>query len=397
MNKLRKYFQAYHPIVHIMMLGTVFISLTSSMSIPFLAIYLSETSQLDFATIGLIIGAGPLAGTFCGFIGGFLSDFFGRRRLMIISLLVLAIVFIGFVYIESPLFLLFLSILRGVSTSFFNTISKALIGDLTPEDQRFRVFSTRYSAMNLGFSIGPMVGAFLGIGGSSITFLLTSSVYLVYSIILVFLFQSFSVQQNTELNAERISLAQAWNVVRSDKVLFFFILGGIMLTTVHGQISVPLSQYLKENIVDGVKLFGLLMSINGVTVIILQVPLTRWSEKFSIFHRIILGSSLLTLGAVGFAFSAGWAGFILSMIIFTLAEILLVPAEYTQIDQITPHGMRGTYYGAQSFSEFGNFLGPWIGGILLSAYGGTTMFLTLGAISIASLFFFSKGRKLVRR
>ncbi|MDS9996828.1 hypothetical protein [Bacillus atrophaeus] len=62
MNKLRKYFQAYHPIVHIMMLGTVFISLTSSMSIPFLAIYLSETSQLDFATIGLIIGAGPLAG-----------------------------------------------------------------------------------------------------------------------------------------------------------------------------------------------------------------------------------------------------------------------------------------------------------------------------------------------
>ncbi|MED4827377.1 MFS transporter [Bacillus atrophaeus] len=316
---------------------------------------------------------------------------------MIISLLVLAIVFIGFVYIESPLFLLFLSILRGVSTSFFNTISKALIGDLTPEDQRFRVFSTRYSAMNLGFSIGPMVGAFLGIGGSSITFLLTSSVYLVYSIILVFLFQSFSVQQNTELNAERIGLAQAWNVVRSDKVLFFFILGGIMLTTVHGQISVPLSQYLKENIVDGVKLFGLLMSINGVTVIILQVPLTRWSEKFSIFHRIILGSSLLTLGAVGFAFSAGWAGFILSMIIFTLAEILLVPAEYTQIDQITPHGMRGTYYGAQSFSEFGNFLGPWIGGILLSAYGGTTMFLTLGAISIASLFFFSKGRKLVRR
>lgn len=46
---------------------------------------------------------------------------------------------------------------------------------------------------------------------------------------------------------------------------------------------------------------------------------------------------------------------IAAMIVFTLGEILIIPAEYAQIDQIAPPRMRGTYYGAQSVSELGNF------------------------------------------
>jgi MFS family permease len=131
-----------------------------------------------------------------------------------------------------------------------------------------------------------------------------------------------------------------------------------------------------------------------MTVLLAQVPLTRWAEKLSLFRRIALGGLLLAAGEVGFAFSAGWIGFILAMVIFTLGEILVIPAEYAQIDQITPAGMRGTYYGAQSFSELGNFIGPWLGGILLSFYGGKTMFLAMALISLASLLFYRKGRQL---
>jgi hypothetical protein len=47
---------------------------------------------------------------------------------------------------------------------------------------------------------------------------------------------------------------------------------------------------------------------------------------------------------------------IAAMIVFTLGEILIIPAEYAQIDQIAPPRMRGTYYGAQSVSELGRRL-----------------------------------------
>jgi MFS family permease len=396
MNRLRDYVKTYHPLVHVLMAGTVLVTLTNSMSMPFLAIYLSQTTELGISEIGLIIGAGPLAGTVGGFVGGVLSDLLGRRKLMILSLLVLALSYLGFVSTDNPAMLLVISILRGLANSFFGTIAKAMMGDLTPEEKRFRVFANRYMAVNLGFSVGPMIGAFLGIGGSTIAFTMAAAVYVLYAVGLALCFRAFRVTEASAVREETVSLSRIWQVLRHDAVLLLFIMGGVLLVTVHGQMSVTLSQYLNENIAEGVKLFGLLMSINGITVLLVQVPLTRWSEKISLFRRIVLGSLLLAAGEVGFAASSGWGGFIVAMVIFTLGEILIVPAEYAQIDQITPIGMRGTYYGAQSFSEFGSFLGPWAGGMILSAHGGPAMFLTMAAIALCSLFFFWKGRQLHR-
>lgn len=181
--------------------------------------------------------------------------------------------------------------------------------------------------------------------------------------------------------------------MRKDTPLLLFIIGGMLLTTVHGQMSVTLSQHLQANIIDGVKLFAALISINGFTVLILQIPVTRWSERFTFTKRILLGCILFAIGETGFAFSTNWIPFIISMLIFTLGEILVIPAEYAQVDEITPSHLRGTYYGAQSLGEFGNFLGPWFGGILLSVYGGTTMFLFMAFISLLGSYFFYLGKR----
>lgn len=388
-NKLN--FQTYHPVVYFLIAGSMVISLTSSMSMPFLAIYLGENTKLPISLIGLIIGVGPLAGAIGGFFGGVLSDFFGRTRLMLISLLAFAVVFLGFVYFTHPAALFLLSILRGLAASFFNTISKALMGDLTPADKRFRVFSNRYLASNIGFAIGPMAGVFLGINGSSFPFMITSAVYTGFAVVLFWLFKKSEIRSGQ--TGEQIAVSEVWKVLRSDAALFYFILGGVLLVTVYGQMSITLSQYLKESIRDGITLFGFLMSLNGITVVIAQYPITRWSEKLSLFHRIVLGSGLLAAGEAGFAVFSGWYGFIGSMVLFTIGEILVVPAEYAQIDEITPNEMRGTYYGAQSFTELGNFMGPWFGGLLLSYFGGPVMFLTMAGISAVSCLFFARGRR----
>jgi MFS family permease len=154
-----------------------------------------------------------------------------------------------------------------------------------------------------------------------------------------------------------------------------------------------LSQFLEGNITNGIELFGYLMSINGITVIFMQVFITRWSESFGIFQRLVLGCVLFAVGEIGFAFSTDWTGFIISMVIFTFGEILIIPSEYAQIDEITPAGMRGMYYGAQGFSEIGNFIGPWFGGILLVGFGGEVLFLTMAFLSLGSLAFYAWGRK----
>ncbi|WP_107924017.1 MDR family MFS transporter [Lysinibacillus parviboronicapiens] len=395
MDKIKSYLKEFHPIVHILVFGTVLITLTSSMSMPFLAIFLSQSANLDFATIGFIIGVGPLAGTSCGLIGGVLSDFIGRKKLMILSLIGLSIAFIGFISTTNIIFLLIFSIIRGIAQAFFGTVSKALMADLTPDNKRYKMFANRYLASNLGYAIGPMLGAFLGIGGSTIAFILTSSIYVIYAVVLYFMLRAIkdSKHNNGAVSKDNMNVALLWHTLRSDVPLMLFIIGGILLTTVHGQMSVTLSQYLQANIIDGVKLFAILMSVNGFTVLIVQIPLTRWSERFTLIQRIAYGCMLFAVGEIGFAFSTIWIAFIISMFVFTLGEILVIPAEYAQVDEITPQHLRGTYYGAQSLGEFGNFLGPWFGGILLSTYGGTTMFLFMAFISLLGIYFFYVGKR----
>lgn len=396
MRQWEKVWKSYHPVVHLLMGGTVFVMLTQMMSMPFLAIYLSESTSLGPAAIGIIIGAGPLAGAIGGFFGGVLSDLFGRRVWLILSMLLMAVAFAGFVVVTHPLSLLLISVLKGLAGSFYGTVSKAMMGDLTPEEQRFRVFSNRYLAINLGVSIGPVFGAVLGIAGSGLAFWLTAASYVLFAFVLAVACKKTGVGDgNTPgTEAEKPRLGEMCNVLSRDAALLSFVLGGILLVTVHGQMSVTLSQYLRTHLADGVALFGVMMSVNGVTVLLLQIPLTRLVERFSLFARIAQGALLMFLGEIGFAFSSSWSGFIAAMIVFTLGEILIVPAEYAQIDQITPAHMRGTYYGAQSVSELGSFLGPWAGGMVLSAYGGRVMFLGMAVLALVSLVFYWTGRRL---
>ncbi|MGX6444413.1 MDR family MFS transporter [Neobacillus sp. K501] len=394
MRWLLTYFKAYPPIVHFLIMGTTIISLTSSMSIVFLPIYLMNFAQIGPIAIGLIVGAGAISATIGGFLGGALSDFMGRNRLMLISLIALGALFIGFVITNNVVLLFVINTLRGLFSAFFLTISKALMADVTPKEKRVRVFSNRYLAGNIGFSIGPIFGSFFGIAGNMNAFILTAFIYFCYFLLMGGLILFTNVNREEEEIPEKVSISQAWTLFRKDRALLLFIIGSVLLTTVHGEMSVTMSQYLKLNISDGVRLFGYLMSLNGITVILTQVMITRWSERFGLLTRIALGSMLFTIGEIGFAFSSGWSGLILSMIVFTFGEILIIPSEYAQIDEITPHGMRGMYYGAQGFSEIGNFIGPWFGSILLVSFGGKTMFLTFALLPIVSIVFYAWGRKL---
>lgn len=58
------------------------------MSMPFLAIYLTATKGVSPALTGMMIAVSALIGVICGFIGGNLSDQYGRKRIMMASIFV---------------------------------------------------------------------------------------------------------------------------------------------------------------------------------------------------------------------------------------------------------------------------------------------------------------------
>ena len=73
--------------------------------------------------------------------------------------------------------------------------------------------------------------------------------------------------------------------------------------------------------------------------------------------------------------------------IFTLGEILNYPAANMLIDKLAPEHMRGTYFGAQTLTNIGHFIGPWIGGFLLVSYGGNTLYVLMAVLTIGGIHF----------
>ncbi|MEK8126386.1 MFS transporter [Paenibacillus filicis] len=398
--RITRFWQDYHPIVHVLLVGTVLARTASSMSMPFLAIYLSRESDLSPVLIGMIIGLGSLAGTFGGFIGGALSDRLGRKVIMMVALVGWVVVFGGFAAAKAPIAFMLLNMLNGLCRSLYEPVSQALMADVTPKEKRLRVFSLRYLAINIGVAVGPLLGAFLGAFEAWLPFLITSCIYLAYTVILYILLNVFGITKIEGETRTGATVASAWKIIARDRIFRYYIGGGIIAAIGYSQMMATLSQYVSQSVADGAMLFAWLMSLNAVTVVVLQVPLTRWSEKRGPLTAIVTGGAMFALGDLGYAIADNTLLFLLSMFVFTIGEVLNYPAANVLIDRLAPDGMRGTYYGAQSFSNLGHFIGPVLGGYLLAEWGGGPMFATIAGVTLAGLYLYWKGfqfHKIIRK
>ena len=176
-----------------------------------------------------------------------------------------------------------------------------------------------------------------------------------------------------------------------DRRLIFYLGGGTLLLAVYGQWSVTLSQYLTTNLEDGVTIFAWLVTTNAAVVVLATAPARMLIEKIGPMKAMVLGCILFLGGELGFAVATNATMLIGFMVLFTIGEVLVVPAEYVLVDNISNDDNRGAYFGAHSLCSVGNFLGPLLGGLALGALGGQGMFILFAILSAGSAALFALG------
>ncbi|SFS62595.1 MDR family MFS transporter [Marininema halotolerans] len=393
MNRLRALYIQYHPMIWILMGGTVFARAASFMSYPFLAIYLSRVSSLEPWLIGLILGIGALAGTVGGFIGGNLSDRFGRMIVMVVTLFVWAGVYVGFSLAKGVWVFLILNLLNGLCRSFFEPTSQALMADLTPKEKRMRVFGIRYMAINIGAAVGPLLGAWLAMISGSLTFFITGMAYLIYGVLLVMVTSRYKEDLSPKSKVERVRFLEVIGVMRRDVALGWFIIGGLISNIGYSQMQSNLPLYVEQLFGSESKLYSILLAINALTVIVFQAVITRRAEKRPLLSNMIIGSLLFSVGLLLFAGGQVMGLLYIGIFVFTVGEILLFLSSSLFVDGLAKTGMRGSYFGASGFQALGFFIGPSLGGWFLSQWGGGWAFVMLAVISGSGIFFYWKGQR----
>lgn len=242
----------------------------------------------------------------------------------------------------------------------------------------------------MGWAIGPLIGAAAGAASGKL-FIVSGFVYA--AIALAVHFRPAPIAQITDsgMPREAVSLLKSIKAAALDPRLAFFIGGGTLLIALYGQWSATIGTYLAGNVKDGVQIYAYLSSINGAVVLLGNPFARRFIERAGALPALVVGCLFFLVSEISFLHATAFIGFAISMVIFTLGEILVVPSEYLLIDRISTAHNRGSYFGAHSFSTIGNSLGPMLGGLMLFAYGGVGMFSLFVAFAAASATFFIIG------
>lgn len=374
-----------HPLSWTIIIGTIFGRMATSMSIPFLAVYLTQVKGASASSAGLIIAVSSLIGIVASFYGGYISDRIGRKKVMLLSIFGWSLVFVGFAFADAIWVFFIMNALNGLCRALFEPTSKALLSDVTPSSIRLFVFNLRYTAINIGVIFGPLLGLYLGSSKTTFPFLVAAFIYLLYGLTLVWQFQKHPVAAPE--STKQIGVKKALSIIQKDTVFSIILIGVTLCSFGYSHLSSTLPQYLSASpmIEDGPKLFGYLLSLNAVVVIVVQYPLIMIAKRYSTILSLTTGNILLagSLFAIAFSQSLGMLAFII--VVFTIGEVLLFAMMDLFVDNVAKPEVKGSYFGAMGFSQLGSVIGPFVGGLCIDYFGAAHPFSIFSVLSIVTI------------
>ncbi|MNO44896.1 Tetracycline resistance protein, class B [compost metagenome] len=385
-----KSLKGIHPLSWTIIVGTIFGRMGTSMSIPFLSIYLIKSLGASPSETGIVVAVSSLIGVFASFYGGYISDVIGRRMVMFISVFGWTLVFIGFALADEIWVFFIVNALNGLCRALFEPTSRALLADITPKENKLLVFNLRYAAINLGVVIGPILGLQLGLSSSGGAFYIAGIIYLLYGLVLVvqFLVHSEMGRKVERSDADKLSLAGAMKVTGSDRTFVYVLIGMVFCVLGYGHFSSTLAQFMEisPGITDGAKWFGYMLSLNAVVVLIVQFPLVRISSRFSPIAPLVVGNLCVACSLFVFGVFHTAIAFFIGVVIFTVGEVLMFTMTDVLIDQIAKPELRGTYFGVFGFNNLGNVIAPLLGGYLLDKFGPSSSVIIFSIIALTTAF-----------
>lgn len=116
--------------------------------------------------------------------------------------------------------------------------------------------------------------------------------------------------------------------------------------------------------------YGTTLAVNGVLIIALQVPLTRWLTGKNENRILAVAGALVGLGFGLTALADTASTYTLTVVVWTVGEMLYTPAFATLTARLTPDGRHGYYQGiAASTTSAAGLIAPATAGLALTAVG----------------------------
>jgi MFS family permease len=360
-----------------------------SLVMSFLGIYVVHTRGYPMWLYGLIAMVANLGQSLSSAWAGNLSDRIGRKPLITTSLFVRSAVIAVLgtqVLLDAPLWSLAVNmVINSTLRGCFEPVSYALVADVARDDQRIAAFGLQRMSSNLGWAFGPALGGVLTLViPYGVVFYVAAAGMIGAGIVTLRVIDP--VDRTTSSPAVRGELRLALRESMRDPLLRMLLAGTFLCALLQTQMFATFGVYMTEEIGLSKADVGLLYTVNGAGVLLMQVPAIAFLERHGI-GRVLPWASLFD--AVGFGLigaAHGFDGAAFAILMLTGAEVLFGPAHQAAIAECGDPKQRGRTYGVVSFIQMiGIALAPLLGGVLFDTIGDhhAAMWLTIATIGLA--------------
>ena len=376
---------------------TVFIDLLGfGILIPILPTFAKIELLVDETAIGLVVAAYSFVQFIFNPILGKLSDKYGRKPIIVISLFINALGYVLFAFTTSFIILLAARIVAGIGGSSIS-VAQAYIADVTTKENRAKGMGIIGAAFGLGFVFGPLMGGFLASYGYMVTGFASAAFSILAFIVTIALLPESNVNRKTHSETKRklIDIDALRNVFAKPEramLIFLFFVLTFSFANIYGTFALlGLQVYGFSDMQNGF-MFGII----GLTSAIVQGGLIgRISKVVSKKNILKFGSFFIMAALALIPYGETFLGLAIICIFLSIGTGLFQPTVLSLISEVTPEDEQGVTLGVnQSVSAMARVLGPLWGGFAFEFLGYPSPFLTGAAftliIFIATVFYIPK-------
>lgn len=338
-----------------------FLNRFGSFVVPFLILYLRREGY-SIAQAGLVSATYGIGFLLANVFGGYVTDRFGRRNAIVFSMLSGAASLLALSQARGLPSLIFFTILAGLTAELYRPASSALLTDLVPPERRVVAFSAYRLAINAGFAAGPATAGFLANKSFLYLFVGDAITSVLYGIVALFFLPNIT----SGIDRAKVIWGESLPIILRDRVFLLFLLAsmlnGFILMQDHSSFALhvqaagfPASTY------------GLLVSMNGLIIVLIELPLTAWTQKHARRAMIAFGYLLVGAGFAVNAFAYDIPLMMVGIVIWTFGEMIASPIAAAFVADMAPEALRGRYMGFYGLSwALGLIVGPALGPIIFA-------------------------------
>lgn len=329
----------------------------------FLVLFLVSRGYSAFQA-GVALAAVGL-GTFVGnAVGGTVADRFGRRTSIAVSMFGSGAATIAVPFTDGMVTTTVLVGVVGVFAQLYRPAAGALLVDVVDGEQRVMAFAVLRLAVNVGMAVGPLVGGLLS--GQSYTYVFAGDALFSLAfgtLALLMLPAGRPASSGPAADGGRVK-DRGYREVFTDRPYVLFLLSMVAATFVYGQSTATLPLHVTDAGFSN-SVYGLLLGLNALLCVVIELPLTRYTERRDPRRVIAAGLVLLGIGmGLTGAMSTVWL-LALTVVVWTVAETVYTPIANAYPAEFSPAHLRGRYQGAEGLAHtLGGTLGPAVGGLL---------------------------------